>query len=115
MFNQLNDRYDLHFADASSDMDVISDVVPFDRKHKIPLAEAKEFVEEVRDLVIRLKINVIVPGVDEELIKIKEMGQVDKDIDILCPRPEFIAKMLNKDQMAKVFEEKEFLRQKFIN
>ena len=55
LFNQLNDRYDLHFADASSDMDVISDVVPFDRKHKIPLAEAKEFVEEVRDLVIRLK------------------------------------------------------------
>jgi carbamoyl-phosphate synthase large subunit len=73
----LNHRYELHFADA--DIKNISPIIPENRRHRIPLANNLFFTAKIKLLCQEFNIDLVIPGVDEEL------QQLANDIDYLLP------------------------------
>lgn len=94
IFRLLGDRYDLHFADG--DRDAIAPTIPPARRHRAPLARDPAFVEGMAALARELKIDVIVPGVDEELVALAENAARLAPARLLLPSAEFVALHLDK-------------------
>ncbi|STX51387.1 carbamoyl phosphate synthase-like protein [Legionella busanensis] len=89
----LSQKYDLFFADAS--LDSIDNRISNERKLSLPMAHDKNFISEVQKLITNNKINILVPGVDEELIPLaKNRGMITSKI--FAPSMEFIQLMLDK-------------------
>jgi len=89
----LRDRYDVHFADA--DPDARPHSVPLDSWHNIPFASAPSFVEQLLELCRELDVDVLLPGVDEELLPIAKVCAAIA-FEVLLPPAEFIATHLDK-------------------
>lgn len=96
------DKYDLHFADA--DPDAIDPAIPAQRRHAIPLATASDFVPGLSELCDKLDVDVLVPGVDEELPLMPEMSETLKRADILVPPASFVSLAMDKLETAKAIE-----------
>ncbi len=94
----LGDRYEVHAADA--DPLRIAPVIPRDRAHVIPLATDPGFVAELSGLCARLAIDVLVPGVDEELLPIADARSEFGATRVLLPEADFVASMLDKLEFA---------------
>jgi carbamoyl-phosphate synthase large subunit len=84
----------LHFADAS--LDSISPVIPANRRHEIPLALTSGFTEAVIALARRLKADVLIPTVDEELPLLADAFSDLQDIVLMLPSFKFVTAMLDK-------------------
>jgi len=95
----LKDRYDVHFADA--DPLAFAAPIPVDRRHQIPFAAAKEFPAALASLCKRLGIDVLAPGVDEELPRIPATV---KSL-VLMPQRDYVQIMLDKLAMARALAE----------
>ena len=93
LYRQLNESYEVHFADADIETKPCS--LPTCCWHSIPFASAPDFVSELRELCIRLDVDLLVPGVDEELQLIAEAKDAF-NCEILMPSPEFIKIHLDK-------------------
>jgi carbamoyl-phosphate synthase large subunit len=89
----LRDRYDVHFADADPHGKPASLLAS--SWHHIPFASSPDFVEELRRLCRDLAIDLLLPGVDEELLAIAEADPAVAP-DIGLPPAEFIARHLDK-------------------
>ncbi|MEC8019005.1 MAG: ATP-dependent carboxylate-amine ligase, partial [Actinomycetota bacterium] len=70
LWSLLDGRYEIHAADA--DPTRISPIIPRDRAHHIPMGSDPKFLASLRELCARIEIDVLVPGVDEELLPIAE-------------------------------------------
>jgi carbamoyl-phosphate synthase large subunit len=92
------DKYDLQFADA--DPDAINPAIPAERRHAILLATAPEFVSGLSELCNSLDVDVLVPGVDEELPLMPEMSDLLKNTDILVPPARFVSLAMDKLETA---------------
>ena len=92
-----NNSYELHFAD--SDPDNINPLIPHDRKHKIPFARSNRFIENLTLLCKQKKIDILIPGVDEELISILKNKSLFGNVKILLPNIDFTESMINKFSM----------------
>ncbi|MCE2510434.1 MAG: ATP-grasp domain-containing protein [Alphaproteobacteria bacterium] len=90
IFRLLGERYDLHFADA--DPAAIDPAIPAERRHAIPLAAAPSFGETLVALCQRLGVDLLVPGVDEELPHLAAR----EDVPVLLPEPAYVSVMLDK-------------------
>lgn len=89
----LSNRYEIFFADACKDS--IDDVIPASNKIEIPLASAANYLIELENIILEKKIDILVPGVDEELMIIaKSRSQLQAKV--LLPSVEFIECMLDK-------------------
>jgi len=84
-------RYEVHFADA--DPDSRPHGVAPDRWHAIPMATAPDFVPQLADLCRSLDVDVLIPGVDEELLPIA-LGATG--CRVLLPPHRFVAAHLDK-------------------
>jgi len=62
----LDGRYETHFADADPDAKPCS--IPSRRWHGIPMASDSAYLDTLRELCRELGVDVLVPGVDEELL-----------------------------------------------
>lgn len=93
LYRLLNDRHELHFADA--DPDARPHGVPAVAWHTIPLASSATFVEAVTRLCERLQVDLLVPGVDEELLTLAQARQAVARA-VLLPPWEFVATHLDK-------------------
>ena len=102
IYKLLNDKYDLYFGDA--DICSIDKRIPKVRRHKIPFAYESNFIPDLIKLCKKLKIDILIPGVDEELIKIAKARQKFEPTKVLLPDLEFIKKMGDKFSMVKNFE-----------
>jgi carbamoyl-phosphate synthase large subunit len=89
----MSSRYRVHFADADPEARPAS--VPPDAWHAIPLASAAGFIESVTDLCRRLAVDVLVPGVDEELLAISA-ARATVAPEVLLPPTGFIETHLDK-------------------
>jgi carbamoyl-phosphate synthase large subunit len=87
------DRYELHFADA--DVAAITPAVPEGRRHAIPMA-GEGWAVAVADLCRTLAIDVLVPGVDEELSQVPELLRKQPGLLPLLPAPDFVRLMKDK-------------------
>ncbi|NQU72582.1 MAG: ATP-grasp domain-containing protein [Rhodospirillales bacterium] len=105
IFRLWQDQYDLHFADAQ--MDVISPSIPDLRHHVIPLASSDDFTEKVAELCRQLEIDILVPGVDEELPLMPGVCERAPDTKILLPDAAYVATMGDKLLMARALAEKD--------
>lgn len=86
-------RYEVHFADADNDAKPYS--VPSAHWHQIPSASAPTFFEELNCLCRDLGVDLLIPGVDEELLPISQ--SLDSMVcEVLVPPAEFIMAHLDK-------------------
>ena len=85
--DEYEEQINLYFADADIETKPCS--LPTCCWHSIPFASAPDFVSELRELCIRLDVDLLVPGVDEELQLIAEAKDAF-NCEILMPSPEFI-------------------------
>lgn len=88
---------DAHFADADPDARPFG--VALDRWHTVPLATAATYVQALADLCRSIGTELIVPGVDEELLKVS-MARTWHELpcNVLLPSSEFIA--IHQDKLA---------------
>jgi carbamoyl-phosphate synthase large subunit len=96
----LSAKYELYFADAS--VDAIDDTIPDERKIAIPFADADDFIAELSRICADKKIDLIVPGVDEELVIISENRA--RMPEVFSPSTEFVKLMLDKLACAQAIE-----------
>jgi carbamoyl-phosphate synthase large subunit len=86
IWNLLKKKYNLYFCDR--DISLINNLIPFNKKFKIPSAEKKSFVKIITALMKRLKIDLLVPTVDEEIGKILSKN---KNIEHIYVPPKIIS------------------------
>ena len=98
------DRYDLHFVDAS--MDTISPSIPASKCHGIPFAIDEAYVEEMVALCREYYIDVLIPGVDEELQYMENISKEMPNMRILAPDPTYMTTMLDKGRAMHALSEK---------
>jgi carbamoyl-phosphate synthase large subunit len=88
------DRYELHFADA--DEAAICPVIPVGRRHAIPFAVEPGYNDALAALCRRMEIDLLIPGVDEELPHIPAILSAAPDLMALCPDPAYVETMCDK-------------------
>jgi carbamoyl-phosphate synthase large subunit len=99
LWRLLEGRYQLHFADA--DPLSICDPIPAERRHGLPFAETPGFVSAVADLARKFAIDLVVPGVDEELPALAALADKENPpFSVLVPQADFIATMRDKLKCA---------------
>jgi carbamoyl-phosphate synthase large subunit len=89
----LGDRYVVHFADA--DAEAKPESVARESWHVVPLAAAPDFIEMLGRLCRELGIDMLIPGVDEELPAIAE-ARPRIAPHVLLPPAAFLARHLDK-------------------
>ncbi len=102
IYKLLNDKYELYFGDA--DICSIDKRIPEIRRYEIPFANESNFIPDLINLCKKLKIDILIPGVDEELIKVAKVRHEFQPTKVLLPDLEFIKKMGDKFSMVKNFE-----------
>jgi carbamoyl-phosphate synthase large subunit len=93
LYRLLGDRYDVHFADADPEVKPAS--VPAGSWHRIPFAADADFVAGLRRLCGDLGVDLLVPGVDEELLPIAQSAAAVAP-EVLLPPAAFIETHLDK-------------------
>lgn len=96
-------KYDLYFADA--DKTVISSIIPADKCIEIPFASNKNFITELINICDKYQIDLLIPGVDEELQQCHQIVEKAKNTQILLPNLDFVILMMDKYQFSQALWE----------
>ena len=102
LWSLLDGRYEIHAADA--DPTRISPIIPRDRAHRIPMGSDPKFLASLRELCARIEIDVLVPGVDEELLPIAEHRDALGSTRVVLPDTTFVSSMLDKLTFANLMD-----------
>lgn len=100
----VNSKYKLYFADA--DIKSISSNIKKKVCIKIPYANSPRFEKQIYDICKKLKIEVLVPCVDEELLKFQGLKKKLPKIKIMLPHFDYIETMLDKYKSMKMLKKK---------
>ena len=100
IYRQLSSTYDVHFADAQTDL--VHPVIPRENVHKIPWACDPQFKPALAALCETYSINLLIPGVDEELVILSRDLQYSST-KILLPNTQYVSLMLDKYLMYQAF------------
>lgn len=92
IYKILNKSYNLYFSDCAPEN--IHPDIPAANRVKIDNANSINFLKSLNQVCEEKNINLIVPCVDEELLKIKEL--CSKNLYVVLPDLNFIKTMLNK-------------------
>ena len=99
LWRLLGQRYTLHFGDADSA--AIDPRIPRERRHQLPWASDPDFVGKIATLCHQLGIDLLVPGVDEELLALARHANALAPTRLLLPRADYVETMLDKLQMVR--------------
>ena len=105
LFSLLGKCYDLHFGDA--DIATIDPIIPKKRRHKLPWASSPDFIGIIKAICDKHKIDIIIPGVDEELAVLAHNSDRLAPTKLLLPSAEYIDIMLDKWKMIQALKEKQ--------
>ncbi len=94
LWDLLSPSYDVHFCDP--DLRRIPPVVPDDHAHPIPMASDPRFLDDMSQLCRDLRVDILVPGVDEELELIASQRDILHPTNVLLPDFAFVGTMLDK-------------------
>jgi carbamoyl-phosphate synthase large subunit len=104
LWRLLGNRYEMHFGD--SDPNAIDPSIPKENRHKLPRASNNDYLEKVSMLCQSLGIDLLVPGVDEELLKLaSNVGGLGLT-RLLLPHVDYVESMLDKLHMIRALSEK---------
>lgn len=70
IWRKLYKKYNLFFCDV--EIENIDPVIPLNSKIKVCHCNSKEYIKEIKKICINKNIDLIVPGIDEELIKLSK-------------------------------------------
>lgn len=104
LYRMLKGKYILHFGDA--DISAIDPGIPHEYKHQLPWATDPNYVKKMLDLCGELKIDILIPGVDEELLLLAKAAESFSPTRLLLPHAAYIESMLDKLEMIRVLEGK---------
>ena len=104
MWGLLEQRYTLYFGDA--DLQAIDPVIPADRRILLPWASDPKFIEKIGGLCRDLKIDLLIPGVDEELLVLVRSAEALAPTRLLLPKADYVELMLDKLHMARALSAK---------
>lgn len=99
---QWSERYQLFFADANPD--AFPPSIPEDRRCVIPFARDPNFLGQLKQVCNQHRIDVLVPGVDEELPLVAAMHDVSGWPRIMLPSANFVESMLDKAASAEAIK-----------
>lgn len=104
LFRLLGKDYMLHFGDA--DVTNIDPNIPEDRRHELPWASDPDFVDKMYALCRRLDIDLLIPGVDEELLPLAQNADALAPVRLLLPEAKYVETMLDKLHMVNALSAK---------
>jgi len=93
----LSKNYEVYFADA--DPNSMDPTINPKKRHEIPMANDPSFVTSIVSLSKKLKLDLLVPTVDEELLPLRDVED-SMDCRILLPPKNFISLHLDKFKSA---------------
>lgn len=95
---KLKNKFNVFLADAN-EMSIAPYLgFPF---AKIPFGSSREFISVLNKLINKWRIDSIIPGADEELLKVAQYCEKNKKISAVIPEKEFIELCLNKKNLMK--------------
>lgn len=94
----LNQKYTVYFADAI--LDNIDKSIPTDSRIEIEFANSKNYLESIKSVCDKNEIDLIVPGVDEELMQFDSLLSKE-GAEVFLPDKDFVRVMLDKHTCAK--------------
>ena len=97
-----SDRYELYFVD--SEITNIDPKIPLTNKRQIPLATDINFLSSLKKLCSDLEVDLLIPGVDEELLLVAENDDQWGNTKVMLPNPKYVKSMTDKLKMIKVLE-----------
>jgi len=97
LYRLLGKKYNLHFGDA--DETAIDPSIPKNRRHELPWASDSNFIDKIAKLCRRLDIDLLVPGVDEELHALALNADLLAPTRLLLPDALYVETMLDKLNM----------------
>lgn len=100
----LGDRYTLYFGDA--DVLAIDPSIPADRRIQVPWASDPLFIEKMIDICRVLNIDLLIPGVDEELLLLALNTNTIEPTRVLLPSLDYVKTMLDKLTMITALSDK---------
>lgn len=68
IWKKLHKKYNLFFCDAK--IENIDPIIPEKSKFNVSYCNSKEYVKDIKKICLKKNIDLIVPGIDEELIKL---------------------------------------------
>ena len=98
IYRQWHDRYEMIFADADSSAIVPS--IPEYLRCEIPFANAPDYSEVLGALCCEGEIDLLIPGVDEELPHMSAVADAAPETDILVPENTFVTQSMDKLKSA---------------
>lgn len=104
LYRLMEQHYMVHFGDA--EIMAIDPIIPEDRRHQLPWASDPDFVGKMANLCNQLGIDLLVPGVDEELLALARNANVLAPTRLLLPHADYVETMLDKLQMIRSLSEK---------
>jgi carbamoyl-phosphate synthase large subunit len=94
LWRLLGSRYELHFGDA--DEAAIDPAIPAGRRHALPWASTLDFAAQMALLCAHLGIDLLVPGVDEELLPLARALSALAPTRLLLPQASYVQTMTDK-------------------
>ena len=98
IYRYLKKKYDLYFVDMN--VSNISPVIPDDRKFQVPAVISEAYLPTMIRLCREMSIDLLVPGVDEELMKLHMASDKFENTMLFLPKPDFVETMLSKLEMV---------------
>lgn len=93
----LSNKYEVYFADCN--IEAIDSLIPEENRIEILQANDSSFIENLIKVCSRLEIDILIPGVDEELLQLAEQKKLFNCL-IYLPDSNFVECMLNKYDCA---------------
>jgi carbamoyl-phosphate synthase large subunit len=111
IYRTLATKYEVYFADAKRE--AISPVIPEKRRLQIPMATEDHFVSAICELCDYHKIDLLLPSVDEELLKMDQVLELSQDLvrdnnrnlDIGMPSVEWATSVMDKYRLTQMLVE----------
>lgn len=100
----MGQRYNLFFGDA--DLQAIDPGIPADRRILLPWASDPKFIAKIGGFCRDLKIDLLIPGVDEELLVLARSAEALAPTRLLLPKADYVEVMLDKLHMVRALSAK---------
>lgn len=104
LWRLIGTRYDLYFGDA--DVCSIDPLIPQNRRIALPWASDVGFFHGINNLCKKFGIDMLVPGVDEELPSLAVFEDKLLPTKLFLPNKEYVDVMMDKLKMVNLLKEK---------
>jgi carbamoyl-phosphate synthase large subunit len=103
LHEKLSTKYQLYYVDSDS---LLSSLYPTYSFFPAPSVADPSYIEFIKAIILKFGIDVYVPLIDEELIKVKLEVEGFNNVKVLTPTSEFCELSLNKFKLMKKLNEK---------